>query len=35
VARQLGAEKQKEIELFGHVADIWVTARSAWTAPQN
>ena len=35
VARRLGAEKQKEIELFGHVADIWVTARSSWTASQD
>ena len=34
VARRLGAEKQREIELFGHVADMWVTKRSAWTAPQ-
>jgi RimJ/RimL family protein N-acetyltransferase len=31
VARRLGAEKQKEIELLGHVADIWVTTREAWT----
>jgi RimJ/RimL family protein N-acetyltransferase len=35
VARRLGAEKQREIELFGHVADIWVTTRDAWTRPQN
>jgi len=27
VARRLGAEKQREIELFGHVADMWVTTR--------
>jgi RimJ/RimL family protein N-acetyltransferase len=32
VARRLGAEKQREIELFGHVADMWVTTREAWTA---
>ena len=32
VARRLGAEKQREIELFGHVADMWVTTRKAWTA---
>ena len=35
VARRLGAEKQREIELFGHVADMWVTTRSAWTAPRS
>jgi RimJ/RimL family protein N-acetyltransferase len=35
VARRLGAEKQREIELFGHVADMWVTTRSAWTAAQR
>jgi RimJ/RimL family protein N-acetyltransferase len=34
VARRLGAEKQREIELFGHVADMWVTTREAWTAPR-
>ena len=32
VARRLGAEKQHEIDLFGHVADVWVTSRNAWTA---
>jgi RimJ/RimL family protein N-acetyltransferase len=32
VARRLGAEKQGETELFGHVADVWVTRRDAWTA---
>ncbi|MFL5047740.1 MAG: GNAT family N-acetyltransferase [Xanthobacteraceae bacterium] len=32
VARRLGAEKQREIELFGHAADIWVTRRDAWIA---
>jgi RimJ/RimL family protein N-acetyltransferase len=32
VARRLGAEKQHEIELFGHAADVWVTRRDAWTA---
>ena len=31
VARRLGAEKDGEIELFGHVADVWVTRRAAWT----
>jgi RimJ/RimL family protein N-acetyltransferase len=32
VARRLGADKQREIELFGHTADLWVTKRDAWTA---
>jgi RimJ/RimL family protein N-acetyltransferase len=32
VAKRLGAEKQREIELFGHVADLWVTTRSRWIA---
>src|SRR6202790_4353753 len=32
VARRLGAEKQREIDLFGHLADIWVTKRDRWTA---
>ncbi|MDP3655221.1 MAG: GNAT family N-acetyltransferase [Rhodoferax sp.] len=31
VARRLGAEMDREIELFGHVADVWVTRREAWT----
>src|SRR6266404_58506 len=30
VARRLGAEKQHEIDLFGKVADSWVTRRSSW-----
>jgi RimJ/RimL family protein N-acetyltransferase len=30
VARRLGAEQQREIDLFGHVADLWVTTRSKW-----
>lgn len=34
VARRLGAVKQREIDLFGHVADMWVTTREAWTASQ-
>jgi RimJ/RimL family protein N-acetyltransferase len=33
VAQRLGATRQKEIELFGHVADMWVTRREAGTAP--
>lgn len=32
VARRLGAEKAREIELFGHVADMWITRRGRWTA---
>jgi RimJ/RimL family protein N-acetyltransferase len=32
VARRLGAGKEREIELFGHAADLWVTKRDAWTA---
>ena len=32
VARRLGADKQDEIDLFGHVADVWVTKREAWKA---
>jgi len=36
VARRLGAEKGREHDLFGHVADIWVTARDKWQAqPAN
>src|SRR6202790_2940071 len=30
VARRLGAEKGPEIDLFGHVADVWVTQRDKW-----
>jgi RimJ/RimL family protein N-acetyltransferase len=30
VARRLRAEKQREIDLFGHVADVWVTRRDRW-----
>ena len=30
VARRLGAEKGREIDLFGHRADLWVTSRSRW-----
>ena len=35
VARRLGAEKQGETDLFGHVADVWVTKRSSWMASRN
>jgi RimJ/RimL family protein N-acetyltransferase len=30
VARRLGAEKEREFDLFGHLADIWVTPRAKW-----
>jgi RimJ/RimL family protein N-acetyltransferase len=30
VARRLGAENQRAIELFGHAADLWVTSRQKW-----
>jgi RimJ/RimL family protein N-acetyltransferase len=30
VARRLGAEKTHSFDLFGHVADVWVTERSRW-----
>ena len=32
VARRLGAVIDREIDLFGHAADVWVTRRAAWTA---
>jgi RimJ/RimL family protein N-acetyltransferase len=32
VARRLGAVTGREIDLFGHVADVWVTRRDAWTS---
>ena len=32
VARRLGAEKQGDTDLFGHVANVWVTMRSSWMA---
>jgi RimJ/RimL family protein N-acetyltransferase len=32
VARRLGAVRGREIELFGHAADMWVTTREAWAA---
>jgi RimJ/RimL family protein N-acetyltransferase len=35
VARRLGAVNEREIDLFGHLADLWVTRREAWTAPQQ
>jgi RimJ/RimL family protein N-acetyltransferase len=35
VARRLGAEKAREVKLFGQVADMWVTTRRAWTSPND
>jgi RimJ/RimL family protein N-acetyltransferase len=35
VARRLGASKDGVTDLFGHVADIWVTTRASWTASRN
>lgn len=35
VARRLGAEKGREVDLFGHVADLWVTSRDKWRSPAN
>jgi RimJ/RimL family protein N-acetyltransferase len=35
VARRLGAEKQGETDLFGHVADVWVTSRSKWQGSRS
>ena len=31
VARRLGANIEGELDLFGHVADIWATRRETWT----
>src|SRR5713101_7717139 len=35
VARRLGAEKQGETDLFGPVADVWVTMLRSWMASGN
>jgi len=36
VARRLGAEKGHAFDLFGHVADVWITSRDKWQAlPAN
>ncbi len=36
VARRLGAEKRGETDLFGHLADVWVTSRDRWQpSPAN
>jgi len=32
VARRLGAKKTREMNLFGHAADVWLTEHDAWTA---
>jgi RimJ/RimL family protein N-acetyltransferase len=32
VARRLGATIEREIDLFGHVADVWVTRHDRWSA---
>lgn len=32
VARRLGAQKGRAMDLFGHTADIWITARDSWIA---
>jgi RimJ/RimL family protein N-acetyltransferase len=33
VARRLGASKEHEVDLFGHVANVWVTSRDRWQSP--
>jgi RimJ/RimL family protein N-acetyltransferase len=35
VAKRIGAEKESKFDLFGKVADIWVTRRDAWTAQRK
>jgi RimJ/RimL family protein N-acetyltransferase len=30
VAQRLGAANEHEIDLFGHLADLWVASRDAW-----
>jgi RimJ/RimL family protein N-acetyltransferase len=35
VARRLGAINEREIELFGHLADLWVTRRDAWATQRK
>jgi hypothetical protein len=32
---RIGAEKENKFDLFGHLADIWVTRRDAWTAQRK
>ncbi len=31
VARRLGATIERQVELFDHVTDLWVTQRDSWT----
>ena len=35
VARRLGAVIDREIDLFGKVADLWLTRHNAWTAQRK
>jgi RimJ/RimL family protein N-acetyltransferase len=35
VARRLGARKDRQMELLGQVADVWMTRRDSWTSSQN
>jgi RimJ/RimL family protein N-acetyltransferase len=35
VARRLGAVIECEIDLFGHIADVWVTRHDLWTVQFN
>jgi RimJ/RimL family protein N-acetyltransferase len=35
VARRLGARKDRQMELLGQVADVWMTMRDSWTSSQN
>jgi RimJ/RimL family protein N-acetyltransferase len=35
VARRLGARPEREIELFGHTAELWVIRRAAWGGQKN
>ena len=35
VARRLGAEKGREMDLFGHAGDVWVTRRDRWTVQRR
>jgi RimJ/RimL family protein N-acetyltransferase len=35
VARRLGAVIEGETDLFGHVANLWVTSRDAWQGGQS
>jgi RimJ/RimL family protein N-acetyltransferase len=35
VARRLGATQEHEIDLFGHLTDVWMTRRDRWTVSRN